>query len=90
MKKIENGKILDDKVEVKTYPSIEHDNIIKVRSIVLHRTDSTTANGTLNAYANRQKTGAHFLIDKSGHIYQTASMSKVCWHVGISLPRCQI
>jgi N-acetyl-anhydromuramyl-L-alanine amidase AmpD len=90
MTKIENGKIADKKVEIKTYSSIEHDNIKKVCSIVLHRTDSTNADGTLNAYAKGKESGAHFLIDKSGHIYQTASMLKTCWHVGILLPRCQI
>lgn len=90
MAKIEKGIVVDKKVEQKRYSSIEHDSIRKISSIVLHRTDSTSANGTLSAYANGQKTGAHFLIDKSGHIYQTASMLKACWHVGVLLPRCQI
>lgn len=90
MAEIENGKIVDKRLEIRRYSSLEHDNIKEVSSIVLHRTDSTTAKGTLNAYAKGKKSGAHFLIDKSGHIYQTASMLKVCWHVGILLPRCQI
>ncbi|WP_221793553.1 peptidoglycan recognition protein family protein [Oceanobacter mangrovi] len=90
MAKIENGIVVDDNVESKTFASIEHDNLTKVSSIVLHRTDSTTADGTLNAYANGKKAGAHFLIDKTGYIYQTASLLKTCWHVGILLPRCQI
>lgn len=90
MIKVEDGRIVDSRVEFKTYPSIEHDPLKKVASIVLHRTESTTAKGTLNAYASGKTAGAHFLIDKSGHIYQTASMLKSCWHVGILLPRCQI
>lgn len=90
MAKIEDGKIVDKKVEIRTYPSIEHGTIGAVASIVLHRTDSTTADGTLRAYAGGKKSGAHFLIDKSGHVYQTASLNKACWHVGILLPRCQI
>jgi len=90
MTKIEDGKIIDPRVAIQIHSSIERGNIKKVSSIVLHRTDSTTATGTLNAYANGKRSGAHFLIDKSGHVYQTASMLKMCWHVGILLPRCQI
>lgn len=93
MANIENGKIIDKNVELKTYPSIEHGNINNVTSIVLHRTDSSSAKSTLstlNAYTNGKKFGAHFLIDKNGKIYQTANMTKICWHVGILLPRCRI
>lgn len=88
MGKFENGLIADKNIEVKTFPSIEHDALKKVTSIVLHRTDSSTASSSLNAYKAGQKTGAHFLIDKSGKIYQTASLLKTCWHVGILQPRC--
>ena len=90
MARVEDGEVLDKKVELRTYPSIEHEDIGAVTSIVLHRTDSISADSTLRAYAGGKKSGAHFLIDKSGHIYQTASLRKVCWHVGILLPRCQI
>lgn len=90
MVKVENGEIIDKNVVLKTYPSIEHGNLNKVTSIVLHRTDSSNVKSTLNAYANGKSSGAHFLIDKSGQIYQTANMNKICWHVGILLPRCQI
>lgn len=90
MAKIEDGKIIDEKVELKTYSTLEHGDIGKVSSIVLHRTGSSTAVEVLNAYANGQKTGAHFLIEKSGHIFQTANMKKLCHHVGILLPRCEI
>lgn len=90
MAKIENGKVIDQKVEIKTYSTLEHGDIKKVTSIVLHRTDSSTAVSTLSAYAGGKKSGAHFLIDKDGHIYQTASLKKYCQHVGILLPRCQI
>ena len=62
----------------------------KISSIVLHRTDSSTANGTLNAYDNGKTSGAHYLIGKSGQIYQTARMNKTCWHVGILLSRCKM
>lgn len=90
MAKIEDGKVIDTKVEIKTYPSLEHGGIGKVTSIVLHRTGASKTEGTLDAYAKGQKTGAHFLVDKSGHIFQTASLKKSCHHVGILLPRCDI
>ena len=75
--------MVDKSVEVKTYPSIEHGALLSVTSIVLHRTDSSTAASVLNAYKSGQKTGAHFLIEKDGKIYQTASLERICWHVGI-------
>lgn len=90
MLKIENGRIIDPKVEIRIYPTLEHGDLSKVASIVLHRTDSSNAEGTLSAYANGKKSGAHFLIGKDGHIYQTANLKKYCHHVGILLPRCQI
>ena len=90
MSKIEDGKILDKKVEIKTYSSIEHGNMSGVTSIVLHRTDSYNAAGTLSAYAKGKESGAHFLIDKNGQIYQTANLKKFCQHVGVLLPRCEI
>ena len=90
MLKTENGKVIDQRVEIKTYSTLEHGDLNKVTSIVLHRTDSSNAEGTLSAYANGKKSGAHFLIDKNGHIYQTANLKKYCHHVGILLPRCQI
>jgi len=90
MTKVRDGKIVDKTVDVKTYASIEHGNINRITSIVLHRTDSSNANSTIQAYANGKKSGAHFLINKAGKIYQTADMRKICWHVGILLPRCQI
>ncbi len=90
MGSINQGHLIDKNVTVKTYPSIEHGGLKPVSSIVLHRTDSVSASTTLNAYKNRQKTGAHFLIDKDGSIYQTASLNKMCWHVGMLLPRCEV
>ncbi|MGV3345039.1 N-acetylmuramoyl-L-alanine amidase [Enterobacteriaceae bacterium LUAb1] len=45
---------------------------------------------TFNSYQNKQATGAHFLIDKDGTIYQTASLYKVTWHVGMMKSACYI
>ncbi|QRP62775.1 N-acetylmuramoyl-L-alanine amidase [Rhodanobacter sp. FDAARGOS 1247] len=89
MATVENGKLIDPEVEVKLYTSIEHGALTSVASIVLHRTDSSSATGTLSAYEGGKTTGAHFLIDKLGKIYQTARVDQVCWHVGILVARCQ-
>lgn len=86
---VKDGIIQDKNVEQKIYPSIQHGLMNKIAAIVLHRTDSSNANSTLQAYTKGQKTGAHFLIDKSGKIYQTARINQKCWHVGTLLPRCQ-
>lgn len=80
--------MVDKNVEIKTFASIEHGALKGVSSIVLHRTDSATAASVLAAYKAGQKTGAHFLIEKDGKTYQTASLERICWHVGILQPRC--
>lgn len=63
------------------FRSIEHGSLDAVHAIVLHQTDSPTAQSTFNAYQSGGN-GAHFLIDKDGRIYQTASVLKRCYHVG--------
>ena len=83
-----DGVLENKKVTVKRYNSIEHGDISKISSIVLHRTAGSKASSSLNAYAAGQKTGAHFLIGEKGVIYQTASLEKQCWHVGKLYSRC--
>jgi N-acetyl-anhydromuramyl-L-alanine amidase AmpD len=89
MTTITNGIIVDKRVIAKRYNSIEHGNISKVKSIVLHRTVGSSATSSLNGYASGQKAGAHFLIANDGTIYQTASLERLCWHVGILYSRCK-
>ncbi len=85
---IKKGLILSKNIINKTYSSIKHGNLKSVNAIVLHRTDSSTAKTTLASYHKGQKTGAHFLINKEGKIYQAASMTKSCWHVGKIRSKC--
>ena len=76
-----DGMLIDDKISLKRYTSIEHGNLTRVSAVVVHQTDAPTAQHTFNAY-NSGGNGAHFLIGKNGQIYQTASTLKRCYHVG--------
>ncbi|WP_413112109.1 N-acetylmuramoyl-L-alanine amidase [Thaumasiovibrio sp. DFM-14] len=84
---IKDGLITNSNVKVETYSNIEQGEMAEVNAIVLHRTAGSTAQSALNGYKGGQKVGAHFLIDKEGKIYQTASLTKLCWHVGIMYSR---
>jgi N-acetyl-anhydromuramyl-L-alanine amidase AmpD len=82
------GYVDAEKVQLKIIPNIEHEKMDVVNGIVVHQTDSSTATSTFNTYAKPRAPGAHFLIDKDGTIYQTASLYKVTWHVGDVQSRC--
>lgn len=75
------GMLVDSKIISRRFASIEHGELTKIKAIVVHQTDASTAQQTLNAYGT-EGNGAHFLIDKAGQIYQTASLYKRCYHVG--------
>ncbi|WP_256354614.1 N-acetylmuramoyl-L-alanine amidase [Variovorax sp. dw_308] len=68
-----DGMLIDSRVLLRRSASIEHGELSGVRAIVVHQTDSSSAQATLNGYQNGGN-GAHFLIDKNGQIYQTASL----------------
>jgi N-acetyl-anhydromuramyl-L-alanine amidase AmpD len=59
-----------------------------VHGIVVHQTDASTAQATFNKYGGSRPEGAHFLIDRDGTIYQTASVKRRTPHVGRLKPRC--
>lgn len=54
----------------------------------MHQTNAPTASSTFHSYQTKGATGAHFLIDKDGTIYQTASLFQITWHVGRLQSRC--
>lgn len=58
-----------------------HGKLTGVHAIVLHQTDAPSLKHTFNSY-RMGGNGAHFLIDKNGLIYQTASLHMRCYHVG--------
>lgn len=84
----EQGYIFDDRIERKIFKTIERDNLDRVNGIVVHQTHSPTVQSTFNSYNHKNATGAHFLIDKDGKVYQTASIIKKTYHVGILKSRC--
>lgn len=77
----QDGMVLDPKVILKRFLHIEHGALSAVRAVVVHQTDSSTALQTFNSYDSASD-GAHFLIDTTGQIYQTASVHRRCYHVG--------
>lgn len=75
------GMLISERVELRRFPTIEHGDLRSVSALVVHQTDAPTAQHTFNAYLAKGN-GAHFLIEKNGVIYQTASLKKRCYHVG--------
>ncbi|BCQ42310.1 hypothetical protein ERHA54_49130 (plasmid) [Erwinia rhapontici] len=85
-----NGLVDATRISVKRFRTIERGDMDKVNGIVVHQTYSKTADSTFNSYQNKDATGAHFLIDKEGVIYQTASLYKMTWHVGLMQSKCYL
>lgn len=81
------GFIKDSQIIKKPFFNLENGKLKQVNALVLHRTDSWTAKGTLAGYETSTK-GAHFLIDNDGTIYQTASLNKKTQHVGPIKSKC--
>jgi N-acetyl-anhydromuramyl-L-alanine amidase AmpD len=85
----ENGIIDHERVIVKIFPNIERGPMTVVNGIVVHQTTAPETSHTFNSYINKGANGAHFLIDKNGIIYQTASLYRVTNHVGFLKSRCK-
>ncbi len=82
------GHVIDSRVVLSVSASIERGKLAAVSGIIVHQTGGATATSSLNSYANPKANGAHFLIDKDGTIYQTASIYQQTWHVGSLKARC--
>lgn len=87
----EQGLVHHDKVQngIHANRHIERGDMSQVNGIVIHQTGASTAASTFSSYAKPGANGAHFLIDKDGTIYQTASLRKVTNHVGKLRSRCE-
>lgn len=82
-----DGYFVDPKIKQHISHAIEHGDMLQTNGITVHQTDGATAESAFQQYA-RGGNGAHFLIDKDGTIYQTASISKIAWHIGKLKCRC--
>lgn len=76
-----DGMLVDARVVRRRFSTIEHRSLKGVHAIVVHQTGAATSDHTFNSYRSGGN-GAHFLIDKNGQIYQTASLKSRCYHVG--------
>jgi len=83
-----NGYILNARVRMAARPLIEREVLHRIRGIIVHQTGGTSGASSLSSYAVKNANGAHFLIDKDGTIYQTASLFRQTWHVGRLRARC--
>ena len=84
----EQGYVVGSGIQAMPRPNIEHGSMDTVNGIIVHQTDSSTAESSLNSYLKTGANGAHFLIDKDGTIYQTASLKKKTRHVGRLKAKC--
>lgn len=84
------GVITDGQIRNAIAPSIEHGPMTSVQGIIVHQTGGATAQSALDSYRRSSANGAHFLIDKDGTIYQTASVYRQTWHIGKLKSRCMM
>src|SRR5579863_3695506 len=82
------GLVDAERVELKIFSTIERGPMDKVNGIVVHQTGGSSAESAFSSYRHKGANGAHFLIDKDGTIYQTASLYRVANHVGKLQSRC--
>ncbi|RBL87915.1 N-acetylmuramoyl-L-alanine amidase [Streptomyces cavourensis] len=86
----EQGEVIHPRIKQARSFALEHGKLDKVNGIIVHQTGAPTASSTFNSYRRTNAAGAHFLIDRDGTIYQTASVYKRTWHVGTIRARCLI
>jgi N-acetyl-anhydromuramyl-L-alanine amidase AmpD len=82
------GYVLNPRVHLAPRPLIERGVLQRISGIIVHQTGGASGASSLNSYTMQNANGAHFLIDKDGTIYQTASLFRQTWHVGKLRARC--
>ena len=82
-----DGMVHNALVRWRRFPTLERGPMPVVNGIVVHQTGGATAQSTFNSY-QQSVHGAHFLIDKDGTVYQTASLHSRTNHVGLLRSRC--
>ena len=81
-----DGYLIDPDITKKSIPALEKGPLKDINAVVMHRTEGSSAQGAFNSF--KTGTGTHFLIDKDGTIYQTASLNEHTQHVGKIRGRC--
>lgn len=82
---VENHKLYKDNQPVSYKASPNHGGIIEPRIIVCHYTGSDSLQGALSWLTSREsKVSAHFIIAKTGYIWQLLPTNIKAWHAGIS------
>lgn len=81
-----DGYLTDPGITKQPIAALEKGPLKDINAVVMHRTEGSTAQGALNSF--KTGTGTHFLIDKDGTIYQTASLNEQTQHVGKIKGRC--
>ena len=82
----DKGYIQNANLVLKSIPALEKGSLLGPVAVVMHRTDSTTASSAISSF--KRGVGTHFIIDKDGTTYQTASLHQKTWHVGPIKSRC--
>jgi len=83
-----HGHVVDARVRLAISPHIERGPMTHVAGVIVHQTGGGSAASALSSYQRATAAGAHFLIDRDGSIYQTASVYRQTWHVGRLKARC--
>ncbi len=86
-----DGYLTDQAVTRHEVPGLGRSSMGEPVALVMHRTESATAASALKSFASGRdgvQYGTHFLIDKDGTIYQTASLGQKTLHVGKIKSRC--
>ena len=93
MLNIVKGIILDSRVTVHLCPRLDHGPMPVVHGIILHQTGGSAITSAFGKYENKKspdRTGAHFLIDNDGTLYQTLQVNRCCAHVAPIKSRCLV
>jgi N-acetyl-anhydromuramyl-L-alanine amidase AmpD len=82
------GQVVNSRIKLAISANVEREPMSHVHGIIVHQTNGPTADSAFNSYRRQSAYGAHFLIDKDGTIYQTASLFRQTRHVGKLKARC--
>jgi len=83
-----NGYIQNAGFTQKPITALEHGALNGPVAVVMHRTDSYSSVSVFSSF-EASGIGTHFVVDKDGTVYQTASLLQRTFHIGKIKPRCR-